>query len=277
MVHSDSEKTCINDERITVFRQIDHDYGPQVRILNDPYSLSLLATLSDKKTTQPEINLLIKMLYRVLFHAAVAEHFPICLTEVETRLIDVNPEAVWQGPVADRSTLAVVVAMARAGLIPADVFFENLNVILDAQNVRQDHFMINRTSDNTGGVTGAMISGCKIGGSVDDAVVLIPDPMGATGSSVLEVLKYYEENELGSPKKVVLLHLVVTPEYLRSILDRHPTAHILSLRLDRGLSPENVLREKPGKKWLEEKGLNDNHYIVPGIGGLGEMMNNSWV
>jgi hypothetical protein len=52
---------------------------------------------------------------------------------------------------------------------------------------------------------------------------------------------------------------------------------VYALRLDRGLSPAEVLETVPGERWSEEKGLTDHHYIVPGGGGLGEIMNNSFV
>jgi hypothetical protein len=38
-----------------------------------------------------------------------------------------------------------------------------------------------------------------------------------------------------------------------------------------------LLTETPGKFWEKEVGLNENQYIVPGGGGLGEVMNNSFV
>ncbi len=38
-----------------------------------------------------------------------------------------------------------------------------------------------------------------------------------------------------------------------------------------------ILRGVPGTFWDDEKGLNDHDYIVPGAGGLGEVMNNAWV
>ena len=52
---------------------------------------------------------------------------------------------------------------------------------------------------------------------------------------------------------------------------------VYALRLDRGLSPPEVLQTMPGERWDEERGLTDHHYIVPGGGGLGEIMNNSFV
>ena len=50
---------------------------------------------------------------------------------------------------------------------------------------------------------------------------------------------------------------------------------IYAIRLDRSLSPRQVLLEKPGKSWSQERGLNDLQYIVPGGGGFGELMNNA--
>jgi hypothetical protein len=47
--------------------------------------------------------------------------------------------------------------------------------------------------------------------------------------------------------------------------------------VDRGLSPSEVLNCEPGERWSEERGLNDKQYIVPGGGGFGEIMNNSWI
>ncbi|HEX8952279.1 MAG TPA: uracil phosphoribosyltransferase, partial [Polyangia bacterium] len=58
---------------------------------------------------------------------------------------------------------------------------------------------------------------------------------------------------------------------------KHPEVIVYALRLDRGLSPAEVLQTMPGERWAEERGLTDKHYIVPGGGGLGEVMNNSFV
>jgi uracil phosphoribosyltransferase len=69
----------------------------------------------------------------------------------------------------------------------------------------------------------------------------------------------------------------VTPEYIRRVSQAHPDAVIYALRLDRGLSPSRVLRTEPGTHWDEERGLNDIQYIVPGAGGVGEILNNAWL
>jgi len=70
---------------------------------------------------------------------------------------------------------------------------------------------------------------------------------------------------------------MITPEYIRNVLQAHPDVAVYALRLDRGLSSERALASKPGQYWDEERGLNDRQYIVPGAGGVGELLNNSWV
>ena len=76
---------------------------------------------------------------------------------------------------------------------------------------------------------------------------------------------------------MVALHLVVTPEYLRRVTSEFPEMIIYSVRLDRGLSPPDVLATELGERWDEERGLNERQYVVPGAGGLGEILNNSYV
>jgi uracil phosphoribosyltransferase len=68
----------------------------------------------------------------------------------------------------------------------------------------------------------------------------------------------------------------VTPEYLQLVRERHPQVQVFALRLDRGLSAPEVLGTAPGTVELE-RALTDHGYIVPGGGGFGELLNNSWV
>lgn len=257
--------------------EAEHRYGPRVHILRDPLALSLLAKLCQKGVVQPEVNQLLVELYRVLVYAAVAAEFPRQYTSVPTRMVDVTPHGVWNGELIRKDTPAVVVALARAGLLPSQVTYDFLNQVLDPVGVRQDHLALGRTIDAAGHVTGAGLYASKIGGTVDSAMMLIPDPMGATGSTVSRVLNHYANAVQGRPAKVLSLHLIVTPEYLRHVTTAHPEVQVYALRLDRGLSDPAVLDTLPGTHWERERGLTDHHYIVPGGGGLGEVINNSFV
>ena len=82
---------------------------------------------------------------------------------------------------------------------------------------------------------------------------------------------------MGTPRSMVAIHLIVTPEYLARMTAQFPDLYIVALRVDRGLSSTEVLDTTPGLRWLEEVGLTDQQYIVPGAGGVGELMNNAWI
>lgn len=253
-----------------------HEYGEGIHLVGDALTSTLLAKLCHKDTVQPEANWLVVELYRTLVHAIVANEFPCDTMDIPTRMIDETPHGVWRGEVIRQTARVVVVAVARAGLVPSQLAYEFLNHVVAPSSVRQDHLILARSVDVDGRVTGAALHGSKIGGIVDGAMLLIPDPMGATGSTISKVVSHYRHDVYGRPAKVIALHLIVTPEYLRHVRDRHPEVVIYALRVDRGLSSADVLRETPGARWSEERGLTDHHYIVPGGGGLGEVLNNSY-
>jgi len=256
--------------------EIEHRYGANVHLLADPVALALLARVVAKGTVQPEVNRLLVELYRILVSVAMAAGFPRRRLEVPTRMIEKTAEGVWRGEAIDPASRVVVAAIARGGLLPSQVVFDFLHHLLEPGGIRTDHLALGRAVDAAGRVTGADLASAKIGGPVDGAFLLIPDPMGATGSTIVRVLDHYAANH-GRALTAIALHLIVTPEYLRRVRDKHPELIVWALRLDRGLSPPEILDTIPGERWSEERGLDDHDYIVPGAGGLGEVITNSWV
>ena len=256
--------------------ELVHHYGSDVHILADAYHLSLLARLSSDKTFQPEINHLVTTLYRDLVARVIANELRTIEVSTPTRMIAHTPLGVYVGRVVDPRQKVVCVDIARAGMLPASVCFDALNHVLDPIGVRQDHLVMNRVVDAHGQVVGARIFGEKAGGEAGGQTMLFPDPMGATGSSVLKAVGYYAS--LGdAPGKVVTMNLIVTPEFIRNVKRALPDAVIYAFRLDRGLSEPDVLDSVPGTWPERERGLNDHQYIVPGAGGLGEVINNVFV
>ncbi len=256
--------------------EIAHLYGPRVHILSSPVALSLLAKLGQPSVQQPAVNQLVKMLYDQLFDCVMDSLFPRVKREIDTRMRATHPEGTYHGEILDPEVSAVTVGLARAGTYPSHVCFEKLNYLLSPERVRQDHFYVARASDESGRVTGVTVSGSKIGGPVDGAFVLFPDPMGATGGTLAEAYRHYTERVGGRPRCLAALHLIVTPEYLQRVAAECPELQVFALRLDRGLSDPEVLGTRPGLFWAREKGLNEHQYIVPGAGGLGEILNNAW-
>ena len=136
---------------------------------------------------------------------------------------------------------------------------------------------MNRVTNERGEVTGVNVSGSKLGGEVDNALVLLPDPMGATGGSLSHAVSIYKGLAEGSPKKLIAMHLIVTPEYLKRLQTDHPDVEIYAVRLDRGLSSQKSSAVNLESIGTRKKGLNEVQYIVPGAGGVGELLNNCFV
>ncbi|MCC7014643.1 MAG: uracil phosphoribosyltransferase [Planctomycetes bacterium] len=256
--------------------ELEHRYGPKVHILDNLYLLTALAKLSGKRIRHPEMTATLRRIYQIMLANVAGHDLPSVRTEEPTRMQDLHPgEGVYRGDVIDPATKIVIVDIIRAGIVPSQVCFEMLTAVLPDENVRLDHLNMARLADAAGHVCGVDLSGSKIGGPVDGAVLLLPDPMGATGSTTIRAVHHYHEKH-GKPARIVAMPMIATPEYLRAVLDAFDDIVIYTARLDRGLSAPDVLACIPGQRWSEERGLNDKGYIVPGAGGMGEVLNNAW-
>lgn len=255
--------------------ELEHRYGPNVHILADPVLLTHLCRLCAPETVQPAINRLVSSIYYETLRQVANVEFPRTVVARDTRMIAHTPSGVFRGEIIDPATQAVTVNIARAGTLPSQICFDTLNQLLDPRGVRQDHLIMGRTVDEKERVTGAALGGTKIGGNVEGRIVLFPDPMGATGSSLSRAISLYKQEVEGRAQKYIAVHLIVTPEYLRRVTTDHPDLLVYAVRLDRGLSPPHVFDSVPGTHWADERGLNDHQYIVPGGGGFGEIMNNA--
>lgn len=257
--------------------EIDHAYGENVHILADVFLLTHLAFLCSENTQQPAINSVVRDLYQYLIRAVLNHAFPRKVTSVRTRMHKIDPRGIWTGEILDPDVKTVSVSVLRAGSLPSQVCFDFLNKTLNPKFVRQDHVIMARMVNEEGHVIGSHLGDSKIGGPIDDAIVLFPDPMGATGSSLSELITFYKTKVPGKAKKFIAVNLIVTPEYISLLKEAHPDLSIYALRLDRGASPADVLAKMPGTALDRESGLSDKQYILPGGGGFGEIMNNAYV
>jgi uracil phosphoribosyltransferase len=255
--------------------EIEHAYGSRVHILSDPFLLTHLAFLCEEKTKQPTVNEIVRDLYQYLIKAVLNAEFPRIVAHVETRMSKFSSRGIWTGQIIEQKVPTVTVNVMRAGTLPSQVCFDYLNKTIDPRYVRQDHIVMSRVVDEEGKVKGTYLGDSKIGGSVDNAFVIFPDPMGATGGSLCDAIHHYKKNVPGKARRYLTVNLIVTPEYLRRMKVEHPDVVVYALRLDRGASSAEILKKKPGVRWNEESGLTDKDYIVPGAGGLGEIMNNT--
>jgi uracil phosphoribosyltransferase len=256
---------------------LEHRYGPDVHLFADPFLSSLLARIGSPEVGTDQLPALVRTAYRRLLQEVLAREFPTRDRRVPTRMAASEPTAFVRGPMLDQETPLVICAVIRAGILPAQACYEAAVEVLPPANVRLDFLNMSRITDDADRVTGVRLDGSKIGGPVDGAVVLIPDPMGATGGTICRAIEVYRELSGTGPRAIVALHLMVTPEAIGRVGAMHRGVRIYSARLDRGLSTPRALAAVPGEYPAEERGLTDVHYIVPGAGGMGELLTNSWV
>jgi uracil phosphoribosyltransferase len=222
-------------------------------ILSTPYNLTLLAKLGLAKTMQPEISRLIEELYHNMFDVIVENELETEEKSFKTRIYTRDKRGIFKGKVFKKNQKVVVADIIRAGIQPSHQFYIKLAGILNPKNVRQDHIMSQRI-ETRNGVTGTTLMGSKIGGSVNNAIVFIPDPMGATGHSIAEIASHYQ-NKYGNPKRFVVINLIITPQYLKRLEKIKAPICVYAARLDKGLTKDD--------------------FIYPGLGGVGEIVNNT--
>lgn len=257
--------------------RLKHHYGSQVHIFNNPLLQTWLTELCLDQTRQPRLNQLVEYLYKHLLAEVLNQELPTQTIQLKTRMHDSHPDSTLSTQILNPQTRAITVNLARAGTFPSHLCYELLNDVLNPDLVRQDHIFAARVSNASHQVTGTNIGSHKIGGHQEQAFVFFPDPMGATGHTLSAAIEYYKNKIEGQAIKYLALHLIVTPEYLKHMTIQHPDVSIYALRVDRGLSTSEVLAKEPGLMWDQERGLNEKGYIVPGAGGLGELLNNSFV
>src|SRR4029079_17186826 len=149
---------------------------------------------------QPEVGHLVRALYQRLAQIVLASEFPRERVAVPTRMVIKSPEAVYRGVALEPHTKCVTVGIARAGTMPSQIVYDLLNEVIDPSGVRQDHLFMSRATDADGHVIGATWHDAKIGRDVDERILLLPYPMGATGSSINSALTHYKTRLEGRPK-----------------------------------------------------------------------------
>jgi len=257
--------------------ELEHRYGPQVHLFDNPYLTALLARSGSPDTATDVVTGLVRSAYAQMFGEVLGREFPTERQRVPTRMAETEPSGFYDGPLLSPSTQLVVCSVIRAGILPAQTCYELACNVLPPGNVRLDFLNLSRETDEAGHVIGIRLDGSNIGGPVADSIVIIPDPMGATGGTIERVVRIYEDIAGGPPAAIAAIHLMITPEAIQRLTTSCPCLTLYSGRLDRGLSPEQVLGTIPGTFPDLERGLNDVQYIVPGASGMGELLTNAWV
>lgn len=90
---------------------------------------------------------------------------------------------------------------------------------------------------------------CKMPQDIDEREIIVTDPMLATGGSAIDAIEALKKR---GAKNIRLMCLVAAPEGIKAVMNSHPDVDIYVADID-------------------EK-LNDNGYIVPGLGDAGDRL-----
>jgi len=255
---------------------LHHLYGPHVHVLDCPWTNGALARLSRPECTYTELVAAVRATTVRLLTEAIAREFPTADAAVTTRMAEKHGDrGTWRGRALSADADIVVLDVIRGGMLPAQACFEHLALSLPTDRLRLAHLSMERIAGDDGRVERVDLNGAKLHGSLEGACLIVPDPMGATGSTLQRALEYAREHN-GAPATTIALPLIATPEFIRTATSLGGDVRVYAGRLDRGTSPPEVLAEVPGTSPDLESGLDGDDYIVPGAGGLGELLSNSW-
>lgn len=247
-----------------------HQYPSQVHIIDDLFARNGLTRLCHANTRQADVWRTVRSLYKeVLLRRVINELFPRTEAVVPTPMFKEHGQrGTLTAEVINPMTQVVIATLLRAGDMPSAACFSRLVGVLNDGCVRQDFLGASRTTDAEHHVTGTAISYQK-SSPLAGRILLIPDPMGATGGTIIQALESYSPEEVAKAQAIATIHLIISPEYIRRITTAYPQIHIFTLRVDRGMSAPEVLAHAPGDLLEQEYGLTDKAYIVPGAGDMG--------
>jgi len=199
-------------------------------VIDHPVIRAKLAKLRDKSTDRLLFRQLLEELTAFMVYE-ITRDFPLREVEVETPLEHTTGHELAR-PV-------VLVPILRAGIVMAE------GVLRLIPNARVGHIGIYRDPVTLE----PHVYYKKLPKNLREALVIVVDPMLATGGSAVEAVRLVKEEGAGD---VRFLCLVAAPEGVRAFRETHPTVPIYAAALDRE--------------------LNDHGYILPGLGDAGDRL-----
>lgn len=199
-----------------------------LNLLNHPLLTHKLSLLRRKETSTKEFRETLKEISGLMVYE-ITHDLPVKNITIETPLEKCNTQEL--------AIDIVLVPVLRAGLGMADGIS---NLIPEARighiGIYRDHATLK-----------PMTYYSKFPDNLQDAVVMVLDPMLATGGSSADAIKILKER---GARRIKLVCVVGAPEGVERIINDHPDVQIYLAGID-------------------EK-LNEHGYIVPGLGDAGD-------
>jgi len=201
-----------------------------ITVVKHPLIQAKLTKLRDRTTDRLQFRQILEELTALMVYE-ITRDFPTRPVEVETPLERTTG--------AELARPVVLIPILRAGIVMTDGV---LNLIPTA---RVGHVGLYRDPRTLKPVTYYL----KLPENVGEALVIVVDPMLATGGSAVEAVRLVKES---GAEDVRFLCLVAAPEGVRTFRRVHPDVPIYTAALDRE--------------------LNEHGYILPGLGDAGDRL-----
>ena len=210
--------------------------APQLRVFVPPHPLiqHWLGVARDANTPSALFRTSMTELGRWLTYEAAREWLPVFETTVET------PLAPCPARFVNPEVPTVIVPILRAGL----ALMEGAQSVLPLASVYHVGFVRNEET---------LEASCYLNKLPAElpatARVLISEPMLATGGTIMAAMAALTARGV-SPDNIRIISIVTAPPALQKLADAYPTLNIYAATID--------------------EGLDENGYIVPGLGDAGD-------
>ena len=201
-----------------------------VIVFDHPLIRHKIALLRDEKTSMKEFRELVEEITTLMTYESLKDGVPTTEIKVKTPL-----EVCTQRIVTDNSIVIVPILRAGLGMV------NGVHVLFPSAKV--GHIGMFRNEETLQPETYY----CKLPHGIEEKLVVIVDPMLATGGSASDAITMVKEK---GAKNVALMCLVAAPEGVKKVTEDHPDVQVYSAALD--------------------ERLNDHAYIVPGLGDAGD-------
>ena len=203
-----------------------------VTIFNHPLINHKIAILRDEKTSMKEFRELIEEITTLMTFESLKEGVPTVEKQVTTPL-----ETCTQSVVKDNSIVIVPILRAGLGMV------NGVHVLFPSARV--GHIGLCRNEETLEPYEYY----CKLPDGIEDKLVLIVDPMLATGGSACDAI---DRLKMRGCKNIKFMAVIGAPEGVSRVAEAHPDVEIFVSTLDRC--------------------LNENGYILPGLGDAGDRL-----
>ena len=203
-----------------------------VTIFNHPLINHKIAILRNEKTSMKEVRELIEEITTLMTFECLREGVPTVDVEVQTPL-----ELCTQQMVKDNAIVIVPILRAGLGMV------NGIHVLFPSARV--GHIGLYRDEETLE----PMEYYCKLPKGIEEKLVLVVDPMLATGGSACDAIEKLKQRGC---KNIKFLAVIGAPEGGSRVAEAHPDVHIFVSTLDRC--------------------LNEHGYILPGLGDAGDRL-----